>query len=129
MRKNLGKGALAVLFAVIAIYSVQQVAAYEKMLKKPKAEFCFLCHGDKQAVYNKSGHGKVSVTCDMCHDPHGVGQEKMLKKAPKDICFMCHSDKKSHYMSTGHGKVDVTCMMCHNPHGTPSAAKPAPKKK
>lgn len=115
---------------ILAAAPAKRTEAYEKMLVKPKAKICFVCHGDKEKVFKESGHGKFDVTCQTCHNPHGAGQEKMLTKPSKDVCMMCHSDMKQHYMATGHGKAELACSMCHNPHGTPSedAAKPAPKK-
>lgn len=128
VRAVIGAG-LALVFAALILIPAQRLVSHEKMLIKPKAKICYICHGDKEKVFDTSGHGKFSVTCGMCHNPHGAGQEKMLTKPAKDMCLLCHSDMKKHYMSTGHGKVELTCEMCHNPHGTPSEAKAKPKGK
>ena len=109
----------AAAFALGVLVHVQSARGYEKMLKKPKARICGMCHADIEKSSNASGHGVQDVTCDMCHNPHGTGNEKMLVKPAAEICFQCH------FAEAGHGKVDVTCQMCHNPHGTPDDA---PKK-
>ncbi|MEW5944597.1 MAG: cytochrome c3 family protein [bacterium] len=121
----------ALLFVLLSFFclTAQRVLSHEKMLVKPRARICYVCHGDKEKVYAESGHGKFDVTCAMCHNPHGEGNEKMLKKPAKELCLLCHSDLKAHYMSTGHGKVELTCTMCHNPHGTPAAEEQKPKSK
>lgn len=105
--------------------------SHEKMLLKPKAEFCYMCHADKKAVYMKSGHGKFDVTCDMCHNSHGSGNKSMLLKPGQDMCYACHSDVKDHFNKSEHGAAGITCNMCHDPHGTPDAepAKQAPPAK
>lgn len=111
---------LAVLMTAGGVVWYQRAASYDKMLIKPKENFCFMCHGNKQKVYMESGHGKFDITCDTCHDTHGSGIEMMLVSESRELCFMCHGDKQNHFESSGHGKADLTCTMCHNPHGTPS---------
>lgn len=110
-----------VIFAGAAVtVSLKPADSYEKMLLKPKDQFCFLCHGDKQKTYNESGHGQFDIPCDMCHNAHGTGIEMMLIQESRDLCYTCHGDMQDHFEKSGHGEADLTCTMCHNPHGTPS---------
>lgn len=124
--------AFAVFTGFGVIMGAGKAASFEKMLLKPKSEFCFMCHADKKTVYMKSGHGQFAVTCDMCHDAHGTGNKAMLIKPGQDMCYACHSDVKDHFSKSEHGTASLTCSMCHDPHGTPDAEpakqSPPPKK-
>lgn len=119
--------AMAVIAGAAATLGVQQADSYEKMLIKPKSEFCFMCHADKKDVFNKSGHGKFSITCDMCHNAHGTGNKAMLTKPGQEMCYACHADVKDHFAKSEHGAANLSCNMCHDPHGTPDAPPPATK--
>jgi predicted CXXCH cytochrome family protein len=131
MKTTLTVFAMTIVMGLLFPASLQKVIANDKMLIKPKAEFCYLCHGDMKKIFMENGHGAFDLTCDMCHDVHGTGIDKMLIKQPNDLCYSCHADKKEHFESSGHAKADLTCIMCHNPHGTPpeTPAAPDPKKK
>lgn len=119
MKRSTVMFGLAAAVLLAAVLTVRTGLSYDKMLKAPPAKFCAMCHQDKMKYFNTSGHGKVDVNCQACHNPHGDGNDKMLKKPAAEFCFMCHSDKKAHYSASGHGKKQVTCQMCHDPHGTP----------
>lgn len=132
------KFAVALSMVVLVMFFLQSasVLGYEKMLKKPKAEICGMCHAEKTKYFTESGHGKFKVVCQMCHNPHGEGVNAMLKWPEETFCLQCHGKMKEHYTGSGHGKIGVQCQQCHDPHGTKSendtsaapAAKPAAKK-
>lgn len=129
--------AMVTVFVVLFFLQSSSVLSYDKMLKKPKADICEMCHADKAKYFDESGHGKFKVSCQMCHNPHGGGVSAMLKWPEESFCLQCHGKMKEHYSGSGHGKIGVMCQQCHDPHGTKSenepavpapAAKPAPKK-
>lgn len=135
--KEMRKFTFAMVAVMLVVFFAQSasVLGYDKMLKKPKAEICAMCHSDKAKYFDESGHGKFKVVCQMCHNPHGEGVNAMLKWPEETFCLQCHGKMKEHYGNSGHGKIGVLCQQCHDPHGTKSeneaaapAAKPAVKK-
>ncbi|MDD2539858.1 MAG: cytochrome c3 family protein [Desulfuromonadaceae bacterium] len=106
---------------------------------------CIKCH-DKEAVYQKSIHGKAvaagnmdSAACEDCHNLHAiqkVGTDHKGREFHTKVCLKCHSDEKmmerngvttvavKSYMESYHGKnyrlgfpdKVAGCADCHTAH-------------
>jgi hypothetical protein len=118
---------------------------YWKNDKRIAVAKCIQCH-DKEAVYQKSIHGKGvaagnmdSAACHDCHNLHSIqklGAEKEHREFHTKVCLKCHSDDKmmarnkvdnvkvKSYMDSYHGKnyrlgfpeKVAGCADCHSAH-------------
>ena len=118
---------------------------YWKKDKRKVVAKCIQCH-DKEAVYQKSVHGKGvaagnmdSAACNDCHNLHAIqklGSEKEHREFHTKVCLKCHSDEKmmarnkvdnvkvKSYMESYHGKnyrlgfpeKVAGCADCHTAH-------------
>ncbi len=118
---------------------------YWKNDKRKVVAKCIQCH-DKEAVYQKSVHGKGvaagnmdSAACNDCHNLHAIqklGSEKEHREFHTKVCLKCHSDEKmmarnkvdnvkvKSYMESYHGKnyrlgfpeKVAGCADCHTAH-------------
>ncbi len=118
---------------------------YWKKDKRKVVAKCIQCH-DKEAVYQKSVHGKGvaagnmdSAACNDCHNLHAIqklGAEKEHREFHTKVCLKCHSDAKmmarnrvdnvkvKSYMESYHGKnyrlgfpeKVAGCADCHTAH-------------
>jgi len=118
---------------------------YWKNDKRVVVAKCIQCH-DKEAVYQKSIHGKGvaagnmdSAACNDCHNLHSIqklGAEKNHREFHTKVCLKCHSDDKmmarnkvdnvkvKAYMDSYHGKnyrlgfpeKVAGCADCHSAH-------------
>ncbi|MBK5274478.1 MAG: cytochrome c3 family protein [Desulfuromonadales bacterium] len=100
---------------------------YWKNDKRVAVAKCVQCH-DKEAVYQKSVHGKAvaagnmdSAACHDCHNLHAIdkltgGNDHKSREFHTKVCMKCHSDQKmmarnkvttvavKSYMESYHGK-------------------------
>ena len=118
---------------------------YWKNDKRIAVAKCIKCH-DKEAVYQKSVHGKAiaagnmdSAACEDCHNLHAiqkVGKDHDGREFHTKVCLKCHSDEKmmvrnnvtnvavKSYMESYHGKnyrlgfpeKVAGCADCHTAH-------------
>jgi DmsE family decaheme c-type cytochrome len=83
---------------------------------------CLGCHVSAHPNFERSAHGRASVSCTSCHSVHKFGEElKLLKASEPTLCYTCHTDLKPAFAQPFHHKVDeglMKCSDCHNPHGT-----------
>ncbi|MDD2581108.1 MAG: cytochrome c3 family protein [Desulfuromonadaceae bacterium] len=118
---------------------------YWKNDKRIAVATCIKCH-DKEAIYQKSIHGKGvaagnmdSAACEDCHNLHAiqkVGKDHNGREFHTKVCLKCHSDEKmmarnnvtnvavKSYMESYHGKnyrlgfpeKVAGCADCHTAH-------------
>src|SRR5450631_593519 len=118
---------------------------YWKNDKRIAVAKCVQCH-DKEAVYQKSVHGKAvaagnmdSAACHDCHNLHDIkklGNDSEHREFHTKVCMKCHSDQKmmarnkvtnvavKSYMESYHGKnyrlgfpdKVAGCADCHTAH-------------
>jgi len=100
-------------------------------------EVCATCHSEKDAAFDKTFHGRKSLSnpkleksCESCHGAgslHAEGGDPALILNPKKVdsattaglCMTCHKDKALMMWKTGaHATNEVSCTQCHNIHET-----------
>jgi DmsE family decaheme c-type cytochrome len=92
------------------------------LTRRPTADRCFSCHGDKKAEFSLTSHHPVlegRIECVDCHDSH----KPMGREMKRAICLPCHADVRGPFRFE-HGAMagDLTdgCLDCHRPHGSPN---------
>lgn len=102
--------------------------ANRSLLVKPPVTVCYLCHGDKQAVFQASKHAEAGRraapptdnACAACHLPHGSDFPRLTWYEGSRLCLTCHTDKTPHHFLVGAEvrQSKIECVECHNPHGS-----------
>ncbi len=109
-------------------------AGTEHLLRKAGRSLCYMCHGDKQELYEKTGHAAAAKLgdrpvgdCLNCHQAHGAPYSFNLVRPRMALCQTCHG-KGGHFDHPMGGETwdswheqTLVCDSCHNPHGTPYA--------
>jgi DmsE family decaheme c-type cytochrome len=83
---------------------------------------CAMCHKDKIAKLDRSGHMPVregKMQCTTCHNPHGSTNVRLLRRGDSiaELCTSCHADKRGPYLWE-HAPTRDGCATCHDPHGS-----------
>jgi DmsE family decaheme c-type cytochrome len=85
-------------------------------------DMCLTCHRGRHSTFDRSVHGRASLSCISCHSIHSAAAPKYLPKAAQlALCYKCHSDVKSQFSSPSRHNVAeglIECTDCHDPHGT-----------
>lgn len=89
---------------------------------KTETEVCAVCHRDKAAKLDRSGHMPLregKMACSTCHNMHGSTNVKLLKKGDSiaEMCTSCHADKRGPFLFE-HAPTRDGCVTCHDPHGS-----------
>jgi len=104
-------------------HSVHDPQSETKQLKaKDQRALCAMCHRDKIAKLDRSGHMPVregKLQCTSCHNVHGTTNVRLLRKGDSvaELCTSCHAEKRGPYLWE-HPPARDGCTTCHDPHGS-----------
>jgi predicted CXXCH cytochrome family protein len=96
-------------------------AKHESKLLMQGNDLCFLCHPARRTQVESVKHTHVPVTlsCLLCHDPHGSDHARMFRQALPTLCFTCHPDKGHASPADWHKPIkEGQCIKCHDVHGS-----------
>jgi DmsE family decaheme c-type cytochrome len=98
-------------------------------INRPEPADCLTCHtrSAKLAQWEDGPHGRNSVQCRECHNPHKsvsrpefttVGNRRL--DAASEACTTCHQDAVASFTLPSHHLIregGISCVSCHDPHG------------
>ncbi len=90
-------------------YMGWEQSGHSKSLESLKAsghaqEFCAKCHSADARLEGVSlAEAKYSITCVVCHDPHGGAREELLRGEAYDLCTSCHNGHTEEGKTAGPG--------------------------
>jgi DmsE family decaheme c-type cytochrome len=101
---------------------VTKIFRFANASAKQIDETCLGCHASSHPNFERSAHGRASLSCTSCHSVHKFQDESsLLKVSQPKLCYTCHTDLKPAFEQPFHHQVNeglMKCNDCHDPHGT-----------
>jgi predicted CXXCH cytochrome family protein len=94
---------------------------HESKLLMEGNDLCFLCHPTRrtQGETSKHPHVPVSISCLLCHNPHGTDHPRMLIQPVPSLCITCHPATGHQILTEWHKPIkEGHCTKCHDIHGS-----------
>lgn len=99
-----------------------QMIRFRTLTPQQQNDICLRCHAPKVTAehWKKSGHGKIGLKCNLCHDMHEPASPSRMLRANFDKCTVCHEDIPAKAKAGKHHKIleGIECSTCHTPHGS-----------